>query len=248
MASKHAHGAGQQRERADDVPRIVPVIGIDQQQRAEAVAIVDAGGIARRRRGRLHAVVLEDRHPREPSAGEGAQRVPDDERQDARGDRDAERPAHLERRIEVRDAHHHAEHGAHGHGAERQLRHPVALVDVGEPVEVFRLRRCVLRRRRRNRPLPRTSALAIEYTGASRLAAVGHLCLSWTGRSYSSRCEGARGVRGCEGARVRGAKVRRCEGAKVRGPKVRGPEVRRSRGSRRVRGLVARRCDGAKVV
>ena len=40
MARNTPISAGQKRERADHVPRVVPVLGIDQQQRTEAVAIV----------------------------------------------------------------------------------------------------------------------------------------------------------------------------------------------------------------
>jgi hypothetical protein len=105
-----AHKPGAEGENSDDpdggdIPgldggRVLSVAG-EEEQRAEHGGDGGAGGVARRRCGGLHAVVLEDGHLRKTPAGQAAGGVPDHERHDARRDRHAERPADGERGVEV---------------------------------------------------------------------------------------------------------------------------------------------------
>ena len=134
----HRHGqedaqrAGEQREGGDHPHRLV--VAFEQQECAEGRGHRGAGRVPRRRGGGLHAVVFQDRHRGDPSAGNEAEEIPDDVGHHAGGDRDPKGPADLERGVEVGGAHQHPEHAPHEHGAQGQLRHVVALIHEPEPV------------------------------------------------------------------------------------------------------------------
>jgi hypothetical protein len=113
------------------------VLALDEQERAERGADGGAGGVTGRRGGRLHAVVLEDGHLRESASGRGADGVPEDVGEDARGDGDAEGPSELDGGVEVRDRHGHADDGAHDDGAERELGDALSAVHVRVPAKVL---------------------------------------------------------------------------------------------------------------
>ena len=143
MARKTPSAAVKSAKRGHDIPRLVHAF--DQQQRAKGRADRRAGRGARRRGGGLHAVVFEDGHLAQPPAPKRANGIPDHEGQHARGDGHPERPAQLERGVEVGDGHEHAQHAAHQHGAQGQLLLPVAAagIDLLKPLPLDFVRRAL---------------------------------------------------------------------------------------------------------
>src|ERR1017187_2746275 len=146
-SEEHAHCTRRERKGSDDQPGEVSVRWIEDQQRTETGRNGSARRIASRRGCGLHAVVLENRHRRQPAAGKHAQSVPKNVRKNARCNCDPERPAQFQCRVEIRRRHQHAEYCAGSNGAKRELRHPVALIHVGVPVKILLVGRSLLPQR-----------------------------------------------------------------------------------------------------